>query len=183
MRVFATPLSVPVRLRRSVLPLSTLLLGCCLAGCIQQPNRRMGVGTPLEVNKGFCFVHTSYEQDGEKLNWDDTVKKLGRRRESAPYVSAGNSWALGSIAAAVVATPAMFVGSWAKRDLIDMDEDASTALLAGGVVVGIGGIVMCVVSDAEYARAGEAYNERLLGSGPKTADDRAFEVPEAEGGE
>jgi hypothetical protein len=157
---------------------TVVLAACLLAGCAQ-PNRRMQAGKPIEVNRGFCFVHTKYKQDGQEVNWDDTTRKLARYEDSGPHVSAGNSWAIGSIAAAVVATPALMVGSWAKRDVIDMDDDASTALLAGGIVVGVGGIVMCVISDGQYATAGDVYNERLTRTERRGSDEKAYEDAES----
>jgi hypothetical protein len=140
--------------------------------------RKMETGRPLEVERGACIVHTSYKQDGEELNWQDTVQRLGRYEDSGPYVSEGNTYAIGSIVAAVVATPSIIVGSAGMREQIDMDEGLATGLLVGGIVVGVGGLVMCVVSDGKYATAGDVYNERVTRTERRQSDERAYEVPE-----
>jgi hypothetical protein len=70
----------------------------------------MQVGERLKVNRGICLVNTSYEQNGKHLNWDDTTRKLSRFKVSESHISAGNSWTIGSIVAAVVASPAIVVG-------------------------------------------------------------------------
>lgn len=139
----------------------------------------MQVGEPIKVNQGGCFVHTSYEQNGKELNWDDTTRKLSRFKPSSSHMAAGNTWAIGSIVAAVVASPAIVIGSSGKRGNIDMDEDVATGLLVGGIVVGVGGIVMCVVSDAEYAAGGEAYNEHLTTTGRGDSGEKAYEDAES----
>src|SRR5216683_1989212 len=133
---------------RGTLLMATLI--GCLAGCAGATTR-MQVGDPLKVNRGICLVNTSYEQNGKHLNWDDTTRKLSRFKVSESHISAGNSWAIASIVAAVVAAPAIIVGDNGRRGNIDMNEDLATGLLAGGVIVGVAGLVMCVVSDGEYA--------------------------------
>jgi hypothetical protein len=133
----------------------------------------MQVGEPIKVNSGICFVHTSYEQNGKQLNWADTTGKLSRFRVSESHIAAGNSWAIGSIVAAVASTPAIIVGDYGRRGDIDMNEDLATGLLVGGIIVAVGGLVMCVVSDGQYAAAGNAYNEHLGTPAPGDGDDRA----------
>jgi hypothetical protein len=94
-------------------------------------------------------------------------------------MAAGNTWAISSIVAAVVASPAIVIGSNGARGNIDMDEGVATGVLVGGIVVGVGGIVMCVVSDAEYAAGGEAYNEHLKATGRAEGGENAYEDAES----
>jgi hypothetical protein len=148
-----------------------------LAGCAQTTTR-MQVGEPLKVNRGMCLVNTSYEQNGKQLNWSDTTRRLSHIKVSEPHVSAGNSWAIGSIVTAVVASPAIVIGADAKRGYFDMDDGVATGLLVGGIIVGAAGFIMCVVSDGEYAAAGDAYNESLGKTEPGHGDDGAPDVPE-----
>jgi hypothetical protein len=151
-----------------------------LAGCTPGSNRHMRFGEPLEVNQGVCIVNTHYEQDGEVLNWDDTTRKLSHNPAAAPHMSAGNAWAIGSIVAAVTSTPAVIVGGYGTRGEIDMDEDLAQGLFVGGLIVAGVGLTMCIISDAEYAAGGRAYNEylRTTGRGDPN-DERAYEDAES----
>jgi hypothetical protein len=146
----------------------------CLAGCAHSTTR-MRVGDPIKVNRGVCFVHTSYEQNGKQLNWDDTTHQLARLRASEPHIAAGNSWATGSIVAAVVGTPAFLLGDFGSRGQIDMTQDLATGLLVGGVILTVVGTVMCVVSDGQYSAAGDAYNDSLGKGEHGDGDDRIRE--------
>src|SRR5258708_36109883 len=123
------------------------LIGC-FAGCAGATTR-MQVGDPLKVNRGICLVNTSYEQNGKHLNWDDTTRKLSRFKVSESHISAGNSWAIGSIVAAVAATPAIIVGDYGRRGDIDMNEDVATGLLVEGVIGDGVALGMRAVSDGE----------------------------------
>jgi hypothetical protein len=98
---------------------------------------------------------------------------ISRFKVSESQISAGNSWAIGSIVAAVAASPAIVVGDYGRRNDIDMNEDLATGLLVGGVIVGVAGLVMCVVSDGEYVATGNAYNEHLAKPAPGDGDDGA----------
>ena len=149
---------------------------CCVAGCAQSTTR-MQVGEPIKVNRGVCLANTSYEQGGKRLNWNDTTHKLSQFKVSEPHISAGNAWAIGSIVAAALSTPAIIVGADGRQGTIDMDQDLASGLLVGGIIVGVAGLVMCVVSDGQYAKAGDAYNEHL--GKTEGGDDRAHEEPES----
>ena len=151
-----------------------------LAGCTPKGNTRMRVGEPLKVNQGLCFMNTFYEQDGKVVNWDDTTKKLSHNPAAAPHMKAGNTWAIGSIVAAVTSSPAIIVGAYGARDQIEMEDDVATGLIVGGAIVAAAGLTMCLISDAEYAAGGEAYNERLSANGRTDPDDeRAYEDAES----
>jgi hypothetical protein len=140
------------------------VLGCGQATLPMRP------GTPLEVKRGYCFVNTTYKQHGVEVNRDDVMTHLAAHEDSGPYVSEGNSFAIGSIVATVVASPALVVGGMGKQGQIEMDDGASTGLLVGGLTAAVASWVLCIASDAKYARAAETYNERL---------GHAYELPES----
>jgi hypothetical protein len=149
------------------------LLGCGQATLPMRP------GTPLEVTRGYCFVSTTYKQRGEEVNRDDVMTHLAAYKDSGPYVSEGNAFAVGSIVATVVATPAIVVGAMGKQGQIKMDDGVSTGLLVGGIAAGVASWVLCITSDAKYATAAETYNERVNGPETRADDEHAYELPDS----
>lgn len=156
--------------------LCVLLLTCLLA--CGQATTRMQPGVPLEVKRGYCLLNTEYKQRGKLLNRDDVMQRLARNEKSGPYVASGNAFAIGSIIATVVATPAIIVGSAAKEGNIHMSDGASTGLLVGGVAVGVLSVVLCITSDGKYASAAETYNEHFTTPAHDQEDDRVDDKSE-----
>jgi hypothetical protein len=159
---------------RAIATLGALaVLGCGQATLPMRPD------TPLEVTRGYCFVSTKYEQRGEEVNRDDVMTHLAAYKDSGPYVREGNAFAVGSIVATLVATPAIVVGAMGKREQIKMDDGLSTGLLAGGITAGIASWVLCITSDAKYATAAETYNQRIKGPETRSDDEHAYELPDS----
>lgn len=132
----------------------------CVVGC-GQATVRMDPGTPVAVERGYCLVNTKFKQRGHLLNRDDVMQHLERSEKTRSYVAQGNALAIGSIISVVVATPAIIIGASAKQGEIQMNDDASTALLAGGIAVGVASWALCIASDGKYVSAVDAYNEHF----------------------
>lgn len=148
-----------------------LALAILLPAC-GQATTRMQPGVPIEVKRGYCFLSTEYRQRGREVNRNDTLGHLARYERSKSYVSAGNAFAIGSIAATLVATTTLTVGLLGTRDTLKMDDGVSTALIATGIGTGVLSWVLCITSDGKYARAAEVYNEGLS-KGQLSEDDEA----------
>jgi len=126
--------------------------GCATSGA------RMKVGEPLEWQRTLCFGNTQFQQNGEDLDWDNTMGHLAKRKESAPHVATGNGLAIASIVTTVVAVPSFAVGGAGLRDQIKMSDEAAAGLLGLGIASGIASFVLCTSSEAKYIDAAEAYN-------------------------
>lgn len=138
---------------------------------------RMQYGMPLEIRRGYCFVSTQYKQRGQELDPGDVYKRLSRKQESKAYLDAGNSWAIGSIAATLVATGTLTAGILGSSGDVKMDEDVTTALLVTGATVGVLSWVLCITSDGKYVKAAEVYNESLPKPEPDETADPASGPP------
>jgi hypothetical protein len=81
--------------------------------------------------------------------------------------------------AAVVGTGGIVYAAARDVNQDPLDEDEKTAVLVGGSAVWLGGLVMCVVSDQKYAKAGDVYNERITKTERRANEDRAYEDAES----
>jgi hypothetical protein len=134
----------------------------------------MQAGVPLDVKRGYCLVDTTFKQNGQLLNRDDVMRRLSKNQKSRPYVAQGNTLAIGSVVATILATPAIIVGASAKGGDIHMSDGASTGLLVGGIVAGVASWALCIASDGKYVTAAETYNEQFT-KPPDQDGDRADE--------
>jgi hypothetical protein len=89
----------------------------------------MEPGVPVDVRQGYCFLNTEFKQSGRTLNRDDVMQRLAKNEKTGPYAAQGNTLAVGSVVATVVATPAILVVGLAKDGDIHMSDGASTGLL------------------------------------------------------
>lgn len=145
-----------------------------VTGC-GQATTRMQPGVPLEIKRGYCFLSTEFKQHGREVNTNDTLTRLGRYERTKSYVSAGNSYAIGSIAATIVATGTLTVGLLGAQERIKMSDELTTGLIATGIGVGVLSWVLCITSDGKYVKAAEVYNEGL----PKPDPDDDAGPPDA----
>lgn len=142
----------------AVLVAGTLMLGTG-AGCA--PTTKMVSGVPLEVQRGYCIVGTQYKQRGKALNRDSVMARLSKNRYARPHLDSGSNLAIGSIVTSLLGMAGIVFGAAAKRGEIKMDEGASTALLAGGIGLGVASWPLCIASDGQYAAGAAAYNAHL----------------------
>jgi hypothetical protein len=122
---------------------------------------KMVSGEPLEVHRGYCIVDTQYKQRGKALNRDSVMKRLSKNGYARGHLESGGDLAIGSIITALVGTAAIIVGAAAKRGEIKMGDSASTAVLAGGITLGVASWPLCIAADGQYAAGAAAYNAHL----------------------
>jgi len=147
--------------------LLTVVTGCGEAATRMQP------GVPLEIRRGYCFVSTEYKQHGKEVNTSDVYRRLNRHAQSRPYLEAGNSWAIASIAAVGVTLGTFAAATIGEHPDVDMDDGVKTALYATSFGAGLLSVVLCVTSDGKYVKAVEVYNEGLAKAPDPDATDPA----------
>lgn len=144
--------------KRAVLGAGALVVATTV-GCA--PTTKMVPGTPLEVQRGYCIVQTQYKQGGKALNRDSVMARLSKNPHARPHLESGSNLAIGSIITSVLGTIGIVLGVAAKQGEIKMADGASTAVLAGGIGLGLASWPLCIASDGQYAAGAAAYNAHL----------------------
>lgn len=125
----------------------------------------MEPGTPLTIQRAYCFAAPEFLQAQQERNRDDTLETLSTYDDVEPYVSTGTALTVGSRVGAVLAGSAMGVGILGAGGSIEMSRTASTALIASGAAAAVLSIGVCIVGEGEYATAVDVYNERIARKG------------------
>ncbi len=133
----------------------------------------MRPGVPLEVRRGYCFAPTLYLQRDQVVDRNSVMQRLARNPDSQPYVSDGNTIAIGSIAASIVGTTTLGLGVLGTGETVEMSDGTVTALIGTGIGVAVLSWVLCITSDGKYATAAEVYNQRFRGDPTESDDDRS----------
>jgi hypothetical protein len=150
--------------KRALLVAAALMVET-VSGCT--PTTKMVSGEPLEVHQGYCLLNTQYKQRGKVLNRESVMARLSKNKDARPHLESGGNFAIASIITTVLGTTGMILGVAGKRGQIKMDDGASTALLAGGITLGVASVPLCIASDGQYAAGAAAYNAHL----PRATDD------------
>ncbi|MFZ5893023.1 MAG: hypothetical protein ACOY0T_18325 [Myxococcota bacterium] len=117
----------------------------------------MNTSEPLQIQRGYCIGETRFEQHGQIVNRDDVMRRLGRYKDTAPYVQTGNTLAVLSIVTSLTAITSLALHSSGAVH----DEGASRALLITGLATAVGSWPLCITADGRYAKAAEVYNARV----------------------
>jgi hypothetical protein len=147
--------------------LSRVAGACALSGAALltvacgQSTLPMEPGTPLTIQRAYCFAAPEFLQAQQERNRDDTLETLSTYDDVEPYVSTGTALTVGSRVGSVLASSALAVGILGAGGSIEMSRTASTALIASGAAAAVLSIGVCIVGEGEYARAVDVYNERI----------------------
>ncbi|HYQ29023.1 MAG TPA: hypothetical protein VER04_17455 [Polyangiaceae bacterium] len=157
--------------KRAILGAGALIVGT-VGGCTH--NTKMVSGVPLEVQRGYCIGDTQFKQGGKPLNRDSVMAHLSKNSHARPHIESGGNLAIGSIITALLGTTGIILGAAGKRGDIKMDDGVSTALLAGGIGLGVASWPLCIAADGQYAAGAAAYNAHL----PRGTDDEEEDTSE-----
>ena len=154
--------------KRAILGVGALMVGT--GGCTH--TTKMVSGVPLEVQRGYCIADTEFKQRGKALNRGSVMARLSKNSHARPHIESGGNLAIGSIITAVLGTAGIILGAAGKRGEMKMDGGVSTALLAGGIGLGVASWPLCIAADGQYAAGAAAYNAHLpRATGDEEEDD------------
>ncbi len=131
-----------------------------LTGC--GSNLKMQWGEPLEVDRGYAFDNTRFNQRGKEVDRSHVKAELQEYEESAPAMKRGKSFETG----ATIARGAGLLGLALGTTFLQTETDGAVPLMAvGGGVLGLS-IGLSFAAEGNYVEAVERYNERVGGSQP-----------------
>lgn len=129
-----------------------------LTGC--GSNLKMQWGEPLEVDRGYAFDYTRFNQRGKEVDRSHVKAELLEYEESAPAMKRARSFETG----AAIARGAGLLGLALGTTFLQTETDGAVPLMAvGGVVLGLS-IGLSFAAEGNYVEAVERYNERVGGS-------------------
>jgi hypothetical protein len=121
---------------------------------------KMQWGEPLEVNRGYAFDNTRFNQRGKEVDRSHVKAELQEYEESAPAMKRGKSFETG----ATIARGAGLLGLALGATFLQTETEGAVPLMAvGGAFLGLS-IGLSFAAEGNYVEAVERYNERVGGS-------------------